>query len=357
MDQLTISLPNTGIYALVDHAQRHERGKDGKARDFSGNVFGFRSIHLKLQNATLDNRLIDGTLWVLASYQLNHCYQPDLSGELKFGQHEISLPEKRTFSNCSGMRYVSGSDHLSVSKEVKVGDRSLVEISRASPVALAFDFSADPIPVNARDLSLKVIYRGRLGTTKSVASSLGAEDAFAIGVRDISEPSYLSIRNWTDVQTNGKFEIKRQKSGFPNVKDFRFKVNGIELFRIASVPGYAYARIVYLSDYARNDNVQVEWRDGNNRAVRKAGVLAPSMIQWVNGGRHHGNRTFAYQQFWGVRNTYHSKQVLLRRDDMLIAGDPQRINWEKRKDFALLQHPDPIAVILCVPVSSYCASH
>ena len=366
--RLEISLPDAGVYALLDHSGRHQRGSGGKTRDSSGKVFGFTGLKLKLRNVSPDIALsgdngtmqsmpqdmLDGVLWALASYRLNQCYQPDLSGEFKFGQRGLPLEEKMTFSKCPGAIYKSGTELISVSRPLKVGAGGLAEIPRQAPVDLEFDFSIDPIPVNAWDLSLKMIYRGRLGPKQPERGYFVQEDALIVTAKDISEPSYLSIRNWTDVQTNGKYEAHRQESVFADVTDFRLMVNGAELFRVAKVPGYRFARIVYLSDYERIKSMQVEWRDGSHRTISKVGVLVPSMTQWTKNQKNSVSASFRYQQFWGVRKTYHSKQVLVRRDDLLIKGPPPKTNWNNRESFTTLENPDPITAMICFPDATPC---
>lgn len=62
-------------------------------------------------------------------------------------------------------------------------------ISRASPVKLEFDLSQNPIPINATDIYLQVVYRGKLGQE---------EGAVAVGFKDISEPTPIDIYNDMD---------------------------------------------------------------------------------------------------------------------------------------------------------------
>ena len=82
------------------------------------------------------------------------------------------------------------------------------EISTSAPLTVAvgeldnlsdgvdkfFDFSTDPIPVNATDLFIQVVYRGPLG---SEASSV------AVGILDVREPTFVTFWNNTDYWWNG----------------------------------------------------------------------------------------------------------------------------------------------------------
>jgi hypothetical protein len=47
-----------------------------------------------------------------------------------------------------------------------------------------FDFSNDPIPLNAIDLFIQVVYRSQLGTEP---------DGIAVGMIDVREPSYINF--------------------------------------------------------------------------------------------------------------------------------------------------------------------
>jgi len=55
--------------------------------------------------------------------------------------------------------------------------------------AVTFDFSADPIPVNATDLIVQVVYRGSLGDET---------DGVAFGSLDLREPTFVTFWNNTD---------------------------------------------------------------------------------------------------------------------------------------------------------------
>ncbi len=62
-------------------------------------------------------------------------------------------------------------------------------ISRDNPAELIFDLSNDAIPLDAIDVYLQLVYRGRLGSEG---------DAVAVGFKDISEPTPIDIENDMD---------------------------------------------------------------------------------------------------------------------------------------------------------------
>jgi len=67
----------------------------------------------------------------------------------------------------------------------KTGKRS---IPRGAPTELVFDLPT-PIPVNATNLEMRVVYRGKLGNQ---------QDEIAVGSKDVSEPTPVDVFNNTD---------------------------------------------------------------------------------------------------------------------------------------------------------------
>ena len=63
------------------------------------------------------------------------------------------------------------------------------EITTHALIPVTFDFGSDPIPVNATDLFVQVVYRGPLGDE---------QDGIAVGMYDVREPSYLTLWNNSD---------------------------------------------------------------------------------------------------------------------------------------------------------------
>jgi hypothetical protein len=167
---MEITLPDEGIYSIVDHSPSG-----------CGNPCGFRTLKLKLKNVTPgigpfhEDQMGDddgaGNLWAVVKYHLNTCYQPDLSGE-------------DGGSNFNGNSCRSANEYISVSAPHPVG-----KISADQPQQFVFDFNSKPIPINASDVFLQVVFRGQLGMEA---------DAVAVATRDISEPTYYGLENATD---------------------------------------------------------------------------------------------------------------------------------------------------------------
>lgn len=166
--RMEISLPDDGVYAILDHAVEKATNQ------------GFRKVKLKLRNITPainDNQnsypqaMGGGTLRAVAKFRRNDCYQPDLSGEAGVV----------TGCNLDANR---GAEDVAVSAPI-----AIQSLSTTQPQPFSFDFSADPIPVNAMNVHLQVVYRGNLGSEA---------DAVVVATKDISEPTFVSIANYTD---------------------------------------------------------------------------------------------------------------------------------------------------------------
>jgi hypothetical protein len=163
--QLDVREPYEGAYAILDHTVENQR-----------NGGGFRKLKVLLKNATPGGTdasgkvLIEpipeqsnGELRAIVKFHRNGCYQPDLSGE--YGSPGMNWRFCR-----------SPAEEIVVSKPHEIPDK----INEAlQPVV--FDFTLQPIPIEATDVYLQIVYRGPLGDE---------EDAIIVATKDISEPTY-----------------------------------------------------------------------------------------------------------------------------------------------------------------------
>jgi len=170
---MKIEPPDEGVYAIVDHSASG-----------CGTPCGFRKVKLKLTNKTPGivsgtvtaggESMGAGTLWAVVKYHLNTCYQPDLSGE-------YGAP------NFTGNSCRSSDESIAVSQPVAV---SAVGGPSDGPLASTFYFDdLHPIPINASDVYLQVVFRGKLGQE---------DDAVAVATVDVSEPNFYALENMTD---------------------------------------------------------------------------------------------------------------------------------------------------------------
>jgi hypothetical protein len=164
--QLAITAPAEVVYAMIDPNQSAS----------------FSKIKLKVQNITPNENMTGGNLWAVAKFHRNTCYQSDLSGE-------ANGPNAPDIVACR-----SADEEVAMS-----GPQAVTLASMDTPTAMSFDFSAAPIPVNATDLFLQVVYRGPLGSET---------DAVAVGTKDVFEPTHLAFANSLDAtEINSTFYL------------------------------------------------------------------------------------------------------------------------------------------------------
>ena len=167
--KMEISLPDEGVYGVVDHSV--EKAKD---------TDGFRTIKLKLRNVTpggvdpeTGQTMVEpvgtpGKLRAVAKFHRNRCHQPDLSGE--YGTGDENNARINDWKQCR-----SEHEDIVVSEETDVPAGVNAD---AQPVTFLFP---TPIPINATDLYLQVVYRGPLGEEN---------DAVVVATKDITEPDF-----------------------------------------------------------------------------------------------------------------------------------------------------------------------
>lgn len=163
--KMEISLPEEGVYGIVDHVDPDANTKD---------TGGFRKIKVKVKNVTpgaggIAQMSTEGKLVLVAKFHRNKCYTPSLSGE--YGAPGIDW---KTCREEYEDIVVSGA--VAAPAEIN-GDGA----------QLTFLFEK-PVPINATDLHLQVVYRGKLGDEV---------EGLAVSTKDISEPHYLnSYTRW-----------------------------------------------------------------------------------------------------------------------------------------------------------------
>jgi len=153
--KLEVALPSAGVYAVVDHAT--ENCKDS---------CGFRTLKLKVTNRTPAEAMSNGEFVAVVKFRRDTCYQPSLDNP--------NIP----------LTCRSPEEEIVVSRPIPVTDP--FESEQGRELGATFD---TPIPINATDVFLQVVFRGTLGTEPN---------AVAVGTRDISEPTYVATFNDTD---------------------------------------------------------------------------------------------------------------------------------------------------------------
>jgi len=131
--RIQIDPPDEGVYAVLDNAT-----------PICKDACGFAKFKLKLTNKTAAEGMSAGTFFAVAKFHRNGCYQPNLSGE----------PGGPSFPCASGR---------SVPEEVLVSSPvGVASLASNGQSTVTFTFPT-PIPINATDIYLQVVFRGQLG--------------------------------------------------------------------------------------------------------------------------------------------------------------------------------------------------
>jgi hypothetical protein len=312
--RIGIELPAEGVYGVLDHATTYAAGQ------------GFDKLKLKLRNASPDGvkpsgervpqAMQGGTLVAVAKYTLNGCYQPDLSGDYsgRFDTGEIFPP-----TGCTFQQYLAGEEQISQSA-AQLG----VNLD-PTPAEFTFDFSSQPIPVNARDLRIQVVYTGTLGAEA---------DAIAFGGRDISEPTHLVVYNNSDYfLLDGRFYTPAQIRSDPALAQ---RVAGLDIDArplatvsmsvvegkpivgpSGAVPVNGYTRVAVLADRDTPIKLNVLSRfEGGGFSVASFAGIPPTVIDL----RGEDAYITAYGVFRGPRGNFFDV-VFMANSNAPIADD------------------------------------
>ena len=156
-------------------------------------------------------------LVAVAKYHRNTCHKPDLSGQRVQSYApipQISIAEPVC---AAGQVVRTAYQEISVSKSARV---TAAVLNGASTMEIKFHFTADPIPVNATDLFIQVVYRGPMGDAVR-----GQEpDALAVGTMDVRDPTFVVFWDNTDYFWSGSWI--GQYSTYPHESSRDFWVCG-----------------------------------------------------------------------------------------------------------------------------------
>lgn len=178
--EMEISLPDEGVYGIVDHAVEKSKGTDG-----------FRFLKLKVKNVTpaivsargtTPQNMTAGSFVAVAKFRRNNCYLPNLGGQIGKIDGPSSSSEN-TYAACA-----------STVDEIVVSNPETLDLNAGEPAkTISFDFP-NPIPIEATDLYLQVVFKGKLGEE---------EGAVAVTTLDVSEPTFITYANTNDFSVNG----------------------------------------------------------------------------------------------------------------------------------------------------------
>ncbi len=176
--RIDISLPDEGVYALTDHA---------------GDM-GFKVLRAKLRNVTPPFASVDGMaqpqdmnggdLFAIVRYHRDLAYAKSLDTVVGIAPCATVLSVIVETDPGASTDCRDGIENIVVSQPI-VG----VNLASGSERLAEFKFTDAPIPLDATDVSLQVVYRGSLGSES---------DAVVVGTIDLSEPTYFTYQNATD---------------------------------------------------------------------------------------------------------------------------------------------------------------
>jgi hypothetical protein len=178
---MKISLPDEGVYSIIDHSGFSNT-------DATANFTGFSKIKIKLSNTTPDivaansgtfpQTMDGGTLVAVVKFKRNTCYTDDLAGYPPFASEDSCRTDV---------------EEIVVSDPAN--DGAIVTVD-STEQPFEFKFTNKQLPINATDVRLQVVYRGKLGAEN---------DAVVVATQDLSEPTFFSYMNATDyIHINSK---------------------------------------------------------------------------------------------------------------------------------------------------------
>ncbi len=209
---LEIGLPDEGVFAAID-----------SSAPVCKDTCGFGRVKLKLTNATPDEVVGPGVAVAVAKFHRNLCYRGDLSGE----------PGGPNFSSATCR---NPEEEIVVSSA-----KAIASLPTGSTQTLAFDFAQRAIPINATDIALQVVYRGKLGNE---------DDAVVVTTRNIAEPNHLALENSTDyrfIAGTGTYALSGAPATFTGAT-VTFGSAAAPLATAATIPAPGYAQVSFLAD-------------------------------------------------------------------------------------------------------------
>ena len=162
---LEISAPDICIYGLIDGSGSQNFPKlkakventSSPIKDSAGNILSVEAIQ-------------SGTLRAVAKYKVRSNYAPDMSNDPPTAS---SIAHDFTYN---------------ISDEIRLTPDQVSAINNGA-TEFTFVFP-NPIPAGITDLYLQVVFKGTLGNE--------ADNAIAVGFKDLSEPTHINSWNTTD---------------------------------------------------------------------------------------------------------------------------------------------------------------
>jgi len=252
--RLSVTLPDEGVFSIVDHSVVKSITTVPPQ--------GFTVVKAKVSNQTpaagaAAQDMNNGLLVAVAKFHRNTCYTEDLKGEW-------GSPDMRASKGDLVFEPPEAGGCRTAEEEIIVSPplTNMTLLAGAAPQTLQFDFSATPIPINATDLKLQVVYRGPLGAE---------QDAVVVATVDINEPYFTGYTNASDnlLCVQNRWYVRDASGNFPPEVGM-YSSTIMDDVRIAYEPSDASPELNPLIQFPELDP---------NQAVRYA-VLAPLGTKW-----------------------------------------------------------------------------
>ncbi len=267
---LEISAPSTYVYSIID-------GAEAPYTDVYGNHHQqFTAIKAKVRNTTPNENIAAGTLQAVARYKIIPNYAYDLSNYPPDGAVMSAI----TYS-------------YSVSAPI-----SITSLDSITPAEFTFDFTTSPIPAGITDLTLQVVFKGTLGNE--------ADNAIAVGMKDLMEPTHVVFWNLTDMfSLDGHLYTADQITNDPNLLaktngayiypyDITFEISSLNesppinpVIPLTTVvlPAGRHLRLITLVDKQSNNYVRLHWSNSVDDKTGTFDLAYPGVVNQadVNG--------------------------------------------------------------------------
>jgi len=282
--KLDVEVPDMTLIAVVNQGETHSVDVDGYPRRPDQSIFGFTKVRLKVRNATAEiiesgsaahsvQNASNGQLVAVARYHRNACYKTDLSGQRTQG-YAAMPPAPITVPTCTAaLPERTDYEEISVSTPIAISGGNALPgmVGATSPawVDKVFDFGADPIPINATDLFIQVVYRGQLGDEP---------DGVAVGRLDVREPTFIAAYNGSDHRWTGTAWAPGSIGTTTRAADIFHLCGGSPttklLYRNANAPALRYSVGASPPDAVRLGIITTA--PAGNRVFRAQPVMIPS---------------------------------------------------------------------------------
>ncbi len=246
--EFSIRPPEEHLYGLLDGGDENSNCKD---------ACGFRKIRARVTNTTPNyggsQDMTAGKLLAVVRFSRNSCYQSDWSGDLG----ELNPMDTQQQNAC----YVAGATEP-VEEVVVSAHIDVTSMAVGAEQLFTFDFSANPVPINAWNLQLQIVFRGTLGAEP---------DAVATSTVQMSAPTVLRVVNENDwIWINPNF----------------YKVADIKYDQSVLSRMHSLCVVTSLIDHCfPPSKMQVDLKIGGNVALANSSELSIGTLHACNAGR------------------------------------------------------------------------